>query len=145
MSHQNRDRATKILYWASTGLLSAALLMGGLSQLLHAPNVTTTMAHLGYPAYFSTIIGTWKTLGALALLAPALPRLKEWAYAGIAFNLSGAALSHLAVGDGAGPVIPPLFLLGLAAASWALRPARRKLGVAVQVPVAELAETRAAA
>jgi hypothetical protein len=132
-------------YWAATGLLSAGLLMGGLSQLLHAPGVSTTMAHLGYPAYFSNIIGTWKTLGALALLAPGLPHLKEWAYAGIAFNLSGAALSHLAVGDGAGQAVAPLVMLALAVVSWALRPQSRKLGGAVSAATPVLVEARVAA
>jgi len=86
------------------------------------------MAALGYPAYFVTILGAWKLLGGLALLAPRLPRLKEWAYAGIAFDLTGAAFSHAAVGHPAAKVIAPLVILGLAAASWALRPASRRLG-----------------
>ena len=86
------------------------------------------MAALGYPAYFVTILGARKLLGGLALLAPRLPRLKEWAYAGIAFDLTGAAFSHAAVAHPAAKVIAPLVILGLAAASWALRPASRRLG-----------------
>jgi hypothetical protein len=138
----NQAKLTKIAYWAATGLLAAALLMGGISQFLHLPNVSATMTHLGYPTYFSSIIGTWKTLGALALLAPGLGRLKEWAYAGIAFNLSGAALSHLAVGDAGALMVPPLFLLGLAVASYVLRPHSRRLTLE-QAPA--LAPARAAA
>jgi len=73
-------------------------------------------------------------LGGLAILAPRLPRLKEWAYAGIAFDLIGAAISHAAMGDPAAKVIVPLVILGIAAASWALRPASRRLGAATGEP-----------
>jgi hypothetical protein len=79
------------------------------------------MAALGYPGYFVTILGMWKVLGGLAILAPRLARLKEWAYAGIAFDLTGAAFSHAAMGDPVAKVIVPLVLLGFAAASSALR------------------------
>jgi hypothetical protein len=92
------------------------------------------IAELGYPAYFVTILGTWKVLGGLAILAPRLLRLKEWAYAGIAFDLTGAAFSHAAMGHPAVKVIAPLVLLGIAAASWALRPPSRVLGAATAEP-----------
>ncbi|MGZ5970135.1 MAG: DoxX family protein, partial [Polyangiales bacterium] len=95
------------------------------------------MGKLGYPAYFATILGTWKLLGAVAIVAPRYPRLKEWAYAGIMFDLTGASLSHLASGDPAGKVVTPLVLLGLAAASWALRPSKRVLGTILAEPRAE--------
>jgi uncharacterized membrane protein YphA (DoxX/SURF4 family) len=101
--------------------------MGDLSG---APQVLEGMAHLGYPAYFATILGVWKVLGAVAVLAPRFPRLKEWAYAGIFFDLTGAAASHAASGDAAGKVITPLVLVAIAAASWALRPEGRKLASA---------------
>jgi hypothetical protein len=91
---------------------------------------------LGYPAYVATILGVWKLLGAAAITTPGLPRLKEWAYAGIAFDLSGAALSHAASGDVAARIAVPLVLLALAGASWALRPASRRLGELVPAPVA---------
>jgi hypothetical protein len=81
------------------------------------------MAELGYPAYFVTILGMWKVLGALAILAPRFPRLKEWAYAGIVFDLTGAVFSHVAAGQPVVKVIAPLVLLEIAATSWALRPA----------------------
>src|SRR5204862_592264 len=97
-------------------------------DLLGPPNVTATMAHLGYPAYLASILGAWKVLGALAVLAPRWPRLKEWAYAGMMFDLTGAALSHGTRGDAVGVVITPLVLLALVAASWALRPQSRVLG-----------------
>lgn len=88
------------------------------------------MTHLGYPAYFVSILSVWKTLGGVAVLAPRLPRLKEWAYAGMFFDLSGAAASHASVGDPAGKIATPLVILGIVAASWALRPESRKLGSA---------------
>jgi hypothetical protein len=76
----------------------------------------------------------------LAILAPRLPHLKEWAYAGIAFDLTGAAFSHVAMGDPAEKVIVPLVLLGIAAASWALRPASRMLGTATGAPASAIGE-----
>jgi len=115
-------------YWTTTTLVALAFLTGGAAYLARADEPLRGMAALGYPAYFVTILGAWKLLGGLALLAPRLPRLKEWAYAGIAFDLTGAAFSHAAVGHPAAKVIAPLVILGLAAASWALRPASRRLG-----------------
>lgn len=85
------------------------------------------MVSPSYPVYFVTLIGAWKVLGGLAILAPRLPRLKEWAYAGIAFDLTGATFSHVAVGNPAAKAIVPLVLLAIAATSWALRPPSRRL------------------
>lgn len=116
-----------IAYWATTGLVALAFLGGGAADLSRSDEVMAGMAHLGYPVYFATILGIWKVLGAIALVAPGFPRLKEWAYAGIFFDLSGAAASHAASGDDAGKVMVPLVILGLTAASWALRPATRRL------------------
>ena len=117
-------------YWATTGLVAFAFVAGGAMDLSRSPQVLEGMSHLGYPAYFASILGTWKLLGALALVAPRFPRLKEWAYAGIAFDLTGAAASHLSSGDDAGKVMTPLVLLAFAAASWALRPESRMLASA---------------
>jgi len=83
----------------------------------------------------ATLLGVWKLLGAAAIAAPGLPRLKEWAYAGVLFDLSGAAFSHASSGDPAAKVAVPLVLLGLAAVSWAFRPASRRLGELVPGPV----------
>src|SRR5262249_18877024 len=83
---------------------------------------------LGYPVYFVMILGFWKLLGSLALVVPGLPRVKEWAYAGIFFNMTGAAVSHLVCHDAAWHVGVTLGLAALAVASWALRPASRTLG-----------------
>ena len=85
------------------------------------------MTALGYPSYFMTILGAAKLLGVAAVLAPGLPLLKEWAYAGFAFNLIGAVATHIAVADPIGEWLPPLVLLGLGAASYVLRPASRRL------------------
>ncbi len=120
-------------YWTATTLTGFIFLAGGAAYLSRADVPLRGMAELGYPAYFVTILGAWKVLGGLAILAPGLPRLKEWAYAGIAFDLTGAAFSHCAIGHPAVKVIVPVGFLAIAAASWALRPASRKLG-AEQLP-----------
>jgi len=114
-------------YWATTGLVAFAFAAGGAFDVSGAPAVTATMAHLGYPAFFAALLGTWKLLGAAAVLAPRMPRVKEWAYAGMFFDLSSAAISHAAAGDEVAKVITPIILLGLVVASWALRPESRML------------------
>lgn len=122
-------KARQISYFATTGLVALVFLGGGLADLSGAPAVKEAMAHLGYPAYVATLLGAWKLLGGAALLAPRFPRLKEWAYAGMFFDLSGAFVSHAAAGDPLPKLLTPLVILGLVIASWALRPASRKLGV----------------
>jgi len=109
-------------YWATTGLAALALAATGLADLLRVPAIMDSLAHLGYPTYFTTILGAWELLGAAAIVAPALPQVKEWAYAGIFFALTGAALSHAASGDPAGKVLAPLVLLGVVGVSWRFRP-----------------------
>lgn len=120
-------KTRKIAYWTLTSLLALALTAGGAMDLTGAPAVLDAVRGLGYPLYVASLLGVWKLLGAAAILAPRLPRLKEWAYAGIFFDLTGAAVSHTAVGDAAGKVITPLVLLAIAMGSWALRPADRAL------------------
>ncbi len=97
-------------------------------QLLRMPDAVAGIVKLGYPVYFVVLLGIWKVLGAAAILAPRLPRLKEWAYAGIVFDLTGAAVSHAASGSAAGNVVAPVLFTLLALASWALRPESRTLG-----------------
>ena len=126
--------ARNIGYWTTTALIALAMLSGSAAYFAGVEGPVQGMAALGYPAYFVTLLSIWKLLGGLAILAPRLPRLKEWAYAGIVFDLTGAAYSHAAVGDPAAKVIAPLVLLGIAAASWALRPASRRLGAATGEP-----------
>ena len=93
---------------------------------LQLPPFLDTATHLGYPAYFMSILGLWYVAAGLILLAPRLPRLKEWAYAGLVFNYTGAAASHIWVGDGAETLVAPVIFLCLTAASWALRPPARR-------------------
>jgi hypothetical protein len=107
-------------------LVVSELVVGGIWGILRIPYVNAVLAHLGYPAYLNTILGVWSLFGAVALLVPRFPRLKEWAYAGMVFNFTGAVASHLAVGDSVVTIIYPIFLIGLVAASWALRPASRR-------------------
>src|SRR5690349_12504324 len=123
------SRARSASYWTTTTLIALAFLSGGAAYLARAEAPVRGLAELGYPAYFVVILGGWKLLGGLAILAPRLPRVKEWAYAGIAFDLLGAAFSHAAVGHPVAKVSVPLVLLAIATASWALRPASRRLDV----------------
>lgn len=99
----------------------------GLGNLTRSPQVVEALAALGYPAYFPTILGFWKVAAAAAILAPGLPRLKEWAYAGVFFAMSGAVASHLLAGDPASKAVAPVVILGVVGASWGLRPESRKL------------------
>ena len=121
-----------IAYWITTGLVAFFIGSGGAAQVAqYLGNRHGVVPLLGYPMYFFAILGFWKVLGAIAILAPRFPRLKEWAYAGIVFDLTGAAASCAAVG-GYGAygfhVIAPLVLTGLTVASWALRPESRRIG-----------------
>ena len=116
-------------YWLTTSMLAFVLLSGGAAYLARQPAVVEGIVRLGYPVYLPTILGVWKVLGGIALLAPRLPMLKEWAYAGVIFDFTGAAASHWACGD-YGPyafhLIVPLVLVAITAASWALRPPSRR-------------------
>ena len=119
-------------YWLTTIFGPASFVIGGYLNLSRDPQVMATMAHLGYPAYFATIIGFWKLAGAIAIAVPGVPRtVKEWAYAGFFFDLTGAALTRAFVGDGIGDIVAPLVFLGLVLASRALQPARRPVPAAV--------------
>jgi DoxX-like family len=124
-----------IAYWATTAIITFELLAGGTTDLVRGREVlvvgqpvVAVLAHLGYPVYLLNILGVWKLLGAMALLAPGLPRLKEWAYAGTLFALTGAVASSIASGDSSADLIGPGFFAVCAVASWALRPQSRTLG-----------------
>lgn len=114
-------------YWLATGLFCLAMTAGGTMNLLHVDVQKESIRALGYPKYLMTILGTAKVLGVTALLIPGTPMLKEWAYAGFTFDLLGAAASHAFVGDAAMEVVLPLIVLGIASASYLLRPASRRL------------------
>jgi hypothetical protein len=129
-------KAKTIGYWITTALVAAPIGSGGVGQIaqyLHDPHGVVPV--LGYPMYFFAILGFWKVAGAIAILVPRFPRLKEWAYAGIFFDLTGAAASCAAVG-GYGAygfhVIAPLILTVFTVASWALRPQSRTIGILFQ-------------
>lgn len=125
-------KAQNVAYWIITSVLAFCILSGGAAEALHfQANVDGIVVRLGYPLYFLTLIGIWKVLGAIVILVQRLPRLKEWAYAGIFFNVTGAAFSHAAVGDYgvyAFHVLINLFFAALVIASWALRPPSRMVG-----------------
>jgi uncharacterized membrane protein YphA (DoxX/SURF4 family) len=130
---QNRSQADQsgasraATYWVITVVAALAFAVPGILNLVGAPHVVRDMAHLGYPRYFLAILGAWKLLGAVTILVPHIPRLKEWAYAGMLFDLTGAAASRLVSGDGIATVAVPLAIGGIVFVSWALRPAGRRL------------------
>ena len=115
-----------IIYWVATVWLSLGMVSTGIVQLIPLDEEVEKMIQLGYPPYFPTIIGVWKLLGVIAVLAPKLSLVKEWAYAGFAFLMSGAIFSHLAVNDGLLEYFGPSLLLILTMVSWHFRPNSRK-------------------
>lgn len=116
-----------ITYWALTLIIAWEMVAGSMWDLLQIDYTRGILDHLGYPHYLLIILGAWKLPCAIAFLAPQFPRLKEWAYAGAFFNYSGAAASHLLVGDGPGRWAPPLIFALITLGSWALRPPDRRL------------------
>lgn len=122
------SKRNKIIYWIATLWLSLGMVSTGIIQIIKTEEeVVDKMAQLGYPAYFLTIIGTWKILGVIAILAPKFALVKEWAYAGFFFLMTGAILSHVAHGDPAIEFFGPTLLLVLTIVSWYFRPASRKI------------------
>jgi len=121
----------KIIYWIATIWLSLGMLSTGAVQLLKmkgdSPGSVDSMTHLGYPVYFVTLLGIAKILGVVALLIPKYPLLKEWAYAGFFFMMSGAIFTHIAAGNPLGEIFPSLLLLILTVVSWYFRPSDRKI------------------
>lgn len=120
-------KRNKIIYWVATVWLSLGMVSTGIVQLLHLDEEVQKMSALGYSSYFLTIIGVWKIAGVVAVLVPKFPLLKEWAYAGFFFLMTGAIFSHLAVGDAAVEYFGPTLLLVLTVISWFYRPAERKI------------------
>ncbi len=126
-------KTNKIIYWIATIWLALGMTATGMVQLLKqeapgalAPPGVYGITHLGYPVYFLTILGVWKILGVVAVLIPKFALVKEWAYAGFFFTMSGAIFSHIAVGDPMKELFPGLLLLILTILSWYFRPADRK-------------------
>ncbi|SKC83800.1 DoxX family protein [Ohtaekwangia koreensis] len=118
-------KRNKIIYWIATLWLSLGMLSTAIVQLLNMKEEVELIKALGYPVYFLTILGVWKILGVVAVLIPRSPLLKEWAYAGFFFAMSGAIFSHIASGAPT-KIAPALLLLVLTVVSWYFRPADRK-------------------
>ncbi|MEP6464699.1 MAG: DoxX family protein [Parafilimonas sp.] len=120
----------KIIYWIATIWLALGMVSTGAVQLLKekpGQGGVDMITHLDYPVYLLTILGLWKILGVATILIPKFPLLKEWAYAGFFFVMSGAIFSHITVGDSVTAILPALLLLVLTVLSWYFRPANKKL------------------
>ena len=123
-------KRNKIIYWIATIWLALGMTVTGVGQIIkmkEGQGGVDMVTHLGYPEYLITLLGVWKVLGIIAVLIPKFPLLKEWAYAGFFFIMTGALFSHIATGDPVSSLFPSLLLLVLAVASWYFRPADRKI------------------
>ncbi|MEO8240190.1 MAG: DoxX family protein [Flavobacterium sp.] len=120
-------KRNKIIYWVATLWLALGMLSTAVVQLIKMDEEVKNFSNLGYPLYLMTLLGVWKILGVIAILIPKFPLLKEWAYAGFFFAMSGALFSHLINGDDAKALFGPALLLVLTILSWYYRPANRKV------------------
>ncbi|HSY35748.1 MAG TPA: DoxX family protein [Acidobacteriaceae bacterium] len=120
-------KANVVGYWVCTGLIVFFMLPGGIFYLMRAPAAVEGMRQLGIPLYVVVLLGVWKVLGSIALVVPRFPVLKEWAYAGIFFDLTGAAVANAANGAVWWHVAAPLGIIAILYGSWALRPAGRRV------------------
>ncbi|TGM95240.1 DoxX family protein [Leptospira yasudae] len=123
----NKEKIKTISYWIVTGLTAANYGFAAFAYIQRGPDVVAGMGQLGYPLYFATLLGVWKGLGAIAIVAPRLALVKEWAYAGMFINLTAASISNAVSGMETFHVIAPLIALVLVFFSWALRPESRRL------------------
>ena len=121
------EKRKLIWYWIITVILSFCIFSGGLAQALLVKGVIQGFKPLGYPTYFISLIGIWKMLGVIAILIPKFKLLKEWAYVGIFFTMTGAVISHIASNDVSVQIIAPVVLAVFTVLSWYLRPASRKI------------------
>jgi VIT1/CCC1 family predicted Fe2+/Mn2+ transporter len=120
-------KRNKIIYWIATVWLALGMVSTAIVQLMKDPAEAAMIQKLGYPLYLMTILGIWKLLGVIVVLLPRFPLLKEWAYAGFFFAMSGAMISHLAIGEPLTKILPALLLLALTLVSWYFRPESKKL------------------
>jgi hypothetical protein len=120
-------KTNRIIYWVATIWLSLGMVSTGIVQILKTKEEVDLFTHLGYPLYFLTILAVWKFLGVAVILLPKFLLLKEWAYAGFFFAMSGALISHIQLGDSLGEALPLVLLLALTVVSWYFRPADRKV------------------
>jgi len=127
----DRINVKAVTYWICTGLIAFFFVSGGLAYAMAVPDVVQGVMLLGFPLYFIQLLGVWKVLGGLAILAPGLPRLKEWAYFGMFVDLTSASVASAVMGAAIGAewwhVWAPLVIAVILAGSWALRPASRQL------------------
>jgi len=121
------EKRKLIWYWVVTGILSFFIFSGGLAQALQVKGVVEGFKPLGYPNYFISLIGIWKVLGVIAILIPKFKLLKEWAYAGLFFTMTGAVISHIASNDIHPQIIAPVVFAVFTVLSWYLRPDNRKI------------------
>jgi len=122
-----KETVKAIVYWVATGLTAANYAFGGVIYIMRSDDVRAGMAQLGYPLYFAVMLGVWKLLGSVAIIVPRFALVKEWAYAGMFINLTGAIVSNAVMGNGISTIIGPLVGIVLIIASWALRPASRRI------------------
>lgn len=121
------EKRKLIWYWIITAILSFCIFIGGMFQALQLKGVLQGFKPLGYPNYFISLIGIWKMLGIIAILIPGFKLLKEWAYAGVFFTMTGAVISHIASNDVSVQIIAPIVLAIFTVLSWYLRPSSRKI------------------
>lgn len=123
-------KRNRIIYWVATLWLALGMTSTGVVQLMKIDEELASFSRLGYPEYLLTLLGVWKILGVIAILVPRFPLVKEWAYAGFFFAMSGAVVSHLAIGDAPIELFGPCLLLLLTGVSWYFRPSERKIASA---------------
>lgn len=120
-------KTNRIIFWVATIWLALGMLSSGIVQLIRMKEEVDNITRLGYPIYFLSILGVWKILGVITVLIPKFPLLKEWAYAGFFFSMSGALYSHIASGNSGSDLFGPSLLLVLTVVSWYFRPPHRKI------------------
>lgn len=126
------EKRNKIIYWIATSLLAVGMLQSGIFAVLRSKQWVDLVTNLGYPVYFLSILGVWKILGVIAILIPRFTLIKEWAYAGFFFAMTGALVSHLVMGDGGKAIFGPLFQIIFIILSWYFRPVDRKVILSIK-------------
>ena len=112
------------IYWTATLFVVCIMTISGVLAIAHAPDMMKAMAHLGYPPYFSNLLGVSKLVGVCALLVPGIARLKEWAYVGFGITILSASYSHLLSGDGLLSLEPLVTFAALIVSYWMRPPSR---------------------
>lgn len=112
----------RMIYVTSTVILALEIAAGAFMDLAHLPYVVREVRSIGYPIYVLYIVGIWKVLAVGALLWPGFPRLREWAYAGVFFEMFGAVESQVLAGNGFGRYALPLAFTFLTLVSWWFQP-----------------------